>query len=86
VLFAPRQTLPLLVFAASDAMRVTVRPTLVYADGRRAPIPKSWATVARGGAWAFRVRTSGAQQVVLAISVRDGAGAVHRATRAIAAG
>ena len=82
-LFRPRETAPVLAFAARDTMRVTVRPTLVYADGRRVKVPKSWSDVGRGMAWAFRLRATDAQRVVLAITVRDGAGAVYHATRTL---
>ena len=83
VLFRPRQAQPLLVFVAREAMRVTARPILVFADGRRVKIPRSWSSVARGGAWAMRVRPSGAERVELAITVRDSAGTDHRSTRVI---
>ena len=83
VLFRPRNVEPLLVFAARAGMRVTVAPTLVFADGRRMRVPHSWSTVDAGAAWAFRIRRSGAQRVALAITVRDAAGAVYRASRTL---
>src|SRR4051794_31385693 len=83
VVFRPRHPRPLLVFAASADMRVRVTPTLVYADGRRVKLPFSWSAVARGAAWAFRMRTSGAQRVSLSIAVRDADGALHKAHRSI---
>jgi hypothetical protein len=83
VVFRPRQERPLIVFAGRAAMRVSVRPTLVFADGRRTKLPRSWSAVVRGEAWAFRMRPSDAQRVVLAITVRDGAGTLYKATRAL---
>ena len=82
-LFRPRHRQPLLVFAGRAAMRVSVTPTLLYADGRRVKVPRSWSAVDAGTAWAFRMRRSDAQRISLAITVRDGAGAVYRATRAL---
>jgi hypothetical protein len=82
-LFGPREAQPLLVFAGREAMRVSARPILVYADGRRVKVPRSWSAVGRGETWAMRVRRGGAERVELAITVRDGAGTVYRTTRAI---
>lgn len=83
----PHRATPTVVFVAKDNSAVTVRPTLVFADGRKRPLKARSRSLPSGNAYVVRLHLSRAQRraarLRLAMTVIDASGNRHRATRVV---
>lgn len=83
----PHRATPTVVFVAKDNSAVTVRPTLVLADGRKRALKARSRSLPSGRAYVVRLHLSHAQRraarLRLAMTVIDASGNRHRATRVV---